>query len=510
MIDSIPAFVQAVRRSQLLGAAELHELKAKLANDLREPRALAQRLVERGWLTPYEVEQLLEGHVQELVLGPYRLLQLVGEGGLCQVFKAWDVPAQRVVALKLVHPELRSNTEVLEQLRQEIQVLGRLNHPCFVKAYDVAANASRHYFAMEYVEGLDLSKLLQKAGPLPVVQACDYIRQAAAGLQYAYEQGLVHRDIKPANLLAPVQGSQVRILDIGIARLEWSYRDLTTTATATANSQGSGVMGTPDYIAPEQALNPHLASVRADIYSLGCTLYHLLTGQPPFPGRSLTQKLLHHQQTPPPSGRDLRPELPPELAGVLQKMMAKAPEHRYQTPAGVSVALARFCRGGGPRLSLEQFCPPSPGNDRLLARHATAPEEMLAAPTSPGTGAKTKPMPIIAAAPAAPAVSKPTRKERRRTVRRAGNPVSVVVTNAEARSESLSGWVLNRSSGGLGLLVDETLALGTLVSVQPARSSLGQRALAVRIIYCIPERASWRIGCQFVQKPSYEEMRLFG
>jgi serine/threonine protein kinase len=507
MADSIAAFLHTLRRSQLLGTAELNEVKAKLLNDLRDPRSLADRLIERGWLTPYEAERLLEGHDQELALGTYRLLYPLGEGGLCQVFKAWDTTRQGPVALKVVHPEFRSNAEVLDQLRQEMQILGRLDHPCFVKTFDVEANTARHFFAMEYVAGLDLSKLVQKAGPLPMGQACEYIRQVAAGMQYAYEKGLVHRDVKPANLLAPVHGSQVRILDIGIARLEWAYKDLTTTATPT--QQGGALMGTPDYIAPEQALNPQLANIRADIYSLGCTLYHLLTGQPPFPGKSLTQKLLHHQQTPAPSVRGLRPELPQELAAVVQKMMAKAPGDRYQTPAGVSVALVRFCRGVGARLSIEQYCPPR-GNDFMLARAAAGLDEKHAAPTSAGNRAKTKPVPVVAAAPAVPATAKQGGKERRGAVRRAGNPVSVVVTSAGGRGETLSGWVLNRSSSGLGLLVDEALEVGTVVTVQPTKSNPGPRPIPVRIMYCIPERASWRVGCQFVDKPSYEELRLFG
>jgi serine/threonine protein kinase len=505
MTDAITAFVHALRRSELVGAAELNEIKANLTPGVRDPRVLADRLIERGWLTPYEAERLLEGQGQELALGPYRLLHPVGEGGLCQVFKAWSTATQGVVALKIVHPEFRTNTEVLDQLRQEMQVLARLDHPCFVKTLDVAANAAPHFFAMEYVAGLDLGKLVQKAGPLPMGQACEYIRQVAGGMQYAYEKGLVHRDVKPANLLAPVHGSQVRILDIGIARLEWAYKDLSTTATPTR--QGSALMGTPDYIAPEQAMNPELANIRADIYSLGCTLYHLLTGQPPFPGKSLTQKLLHHQQTPPPSVRALRPELPPELAAVVQKMMAKLPADRYQTPAGVGVALVRFCRGAGARLSIEQHCPPR-GNDFILARAAAGPEEKHAAQTSTGSRARTKPVRVVAPPAAAPP-PKPAFAERRTAPRRAGNPVSVVIAPADG-AEPLSGWVLNRSSGGLGLLVDEALEVGTVVSVQPTKSSIGPRAVQVRVVYCIAERASWRIGGQFVEKPTPEEMRLFG
>jgi serine/threonine protein kinase len=492
----------------LLRPAEINELKASLIPEVREPSVLASRLIERGWLSRYEAEQLLEGRHQELDLRPYRLLGLVGEGGLCQVFKAWNSETHSVAALKIVHADLRSNRDVLQQLRQEFQVLARLSHPCFVKVFDVDANVERAFFAMEFVDGIDLSRLLQWAGPLPAAQACEYVRQVASGLQYAYERGLVHRDIKPANLLAPFQGHQVRILDIGISRLEWSSPE---GAAADAPGLALGVLGTPDYLAPEQALNYHQADIRSDIYSLGCTLYQLLTGQPPFPGKSLSKKLQQHQQALPPSIRALRPELPEELAAVVQRMMAKAPRDRYQTPAGVRVALARFCNRDGPPLSLERYRQHLGEFDCPFARPWPHLQDASTA-TRSGNQAETRTpaeLPVIPAPPA-PEPGRPDFKERRKGTRRHGNPVSVQVMPLGGGHDPISGWVLNRSSGGLGLLLDEAVEIGTVVNVHPARFCATQFAVPVHVCSCNAERGSWRVGCRFVEPQSHAQLRLFG
>jgi serine/threonine protein kinase len=493
MIDSVAAFLQAVRRSGLMETAQLIEVKAKHASVVRTAPELANWLVGQGWLTRYQADQLLAGSDQEWHFGSYRVLSLVGEGGLCQVFKAWHTTQKREVALKVVYPELRSKPEVLGQLRQEMHVLARLDHPSFVKAHGPTQDETQFYFAMEYAEGIDLHKVLKQLGPPPMAQACAWIRQAARGLQYAYEQGLVHRDIKPANLLVSFGGDRLWILDIGLARLEWAAKSLAGGQTPT--SPVIALMGTPDYIAPEQAMSPDQANIRADIYSLGCTFFHLLTGQPPFPGKSLTQKLLHHQQTPPPSIRDLRPELPQELAAAVQRMMAKRPEDRYQTPAGVAVALVSFCQAGGPRLSLDSL---RPGVPAAQAGKENPPEENAAAPSPP------------AAAPAGRSGGAVSRAERRVAVRRAGSVVPVLLADPASTAEPLHGWVLDRSSTGLALLVDEPLTAGKEMEVRVDRPQSAGRWIAIRVVYCKPERASYRVGAEFVRKPTGEDLRLFG
>src|SRR5439155_10727028 len=211
-----------------------------------------------------------------------------------------------------------------------------------------------------------LDQLVKQAGPLPVARACHYIRQAALGLQHAYEHGLIHRDIKPSNLLVDRAGT-VKILDLGLARF---FHDKTDDLT---QRHEHGPMGTTDYMAPEQAEASHAVDTRADVYALGCTLYHLLTGQVPFPGGTLLQKLRRHQDTEPRPAETLRPDLPGGLASVLRRMMAKRPEHRYQTPGEVGEALANWAKPGHPPSLGEAAEPASSTADRT-------PQEALATP----------------------------------------------------------------------------------------------------------------------------------
>ncbi len=204
-------------------------------------------------------------------------------------------------------------------------------------AYDADEVHGTHFFSMEYVEGQDLARFVVKHGPLPWGQACDYIRQAALGLQHAHECGLVHRDIKPHNLLLTARGGVVKIMDMGLARLDHVSEDSATSGTMTREGT---VMGTLDYIAPEQALNSHAVDIRADLYSLGCTLFFLLTGRVPFAGGTATQKLLRHQLEAPPPLTRFRPDLSAELAAVVVRLLAKRPEDRYGTPAELAAALS--------------------------------------------------------------------------------------------------------------------------------------------------------------------------
>jgi serine/threonine protein kinase len=385
----------------------------------------------------------------------------------------------------VLHADLRANEEILDQFRQEREVLARLSHPAFVQVFPDNEGGARHSFVMEFVPGLDLQKWLQRAGPLPVGQACDYVRQAALGLQYAYEQGLVHRDIKPANLFVHSAGDQLRILDIGLVRREW--------ATSEVLDPNVPLMGTPDYIAPEQAANPHEADIRADLYSLGCTFFHLLTGQPPYAGKSLAQKLFQHQQTEPPSSRDLRPDVSPELAGFVQKMMAKAAGDRPKTPAALAAALGGFCQPEAQWIEPAQFLPSALDADYI-----------------PSVGAASVESPLPALNASGPAYGTPGFPERRAAPRRGGNAVSLLIAESPSAAEPLRGWVLNRSPGGLGLMVEDAVEIDTIVHVQPQGANFGDRWFPVRVIYCFAERIRWRVGCQFVDRLSWDDLRVFG
>jgi serine/threonine protein kinase len=361
-IDSVATLVDQFRQYELLDAGQISELTSSTKTD-SEPRALAQQLIKRGWLTPYQVNQLFLGRGRDLLVGPYVVLERLGEGGAGQVFKARHKKMNRVVALKIIRKELLTDAEVVGRFHREVQVLSQLDHPNVVHAFDAAPAGPGHFLAMEHVEGTDLGRLVKQGGPMPVEQACAYIRQAALGLQHAHERGLVHRDIKPHNLIMSVRDGQVKVADLGLARLP---RAGNTEFTAALNGvAGAGtltpanavLMGTADYLAPEQALDFHRADIRADIYSLGCTFYYLLSGQPPFPGATLTEKLLRHQQAEPPPLDSLRHDLPAGLNEVLHKMLAKQPADRFQTPAEIVDALAalRFpAQAAGPLASARQ------------------------------------------------------------------------------------------------------------------------------------------------------------
>jgi tRNA A-37 threonylcarbamoyl transferase component Bud32 len=279
----------------------------------------------------------------ELANNPhYEVLRELGRGGMGVVYLARNKLMDRLEVLKVVKQALLDRPGAEERFLREIRSAARLNHPNVVTAYSAVQSGQLLAFAMEYVEGEDLAKLVQRQGPLPVVQACDYIQQAALGLQHAFEKKMVHRDIKPQNLLLSSDGKKqiVKVLDFGLAKvMRANDKDPGFT--------GDGAMlGTPDYVAPEQTLDAANADIRADVYSLGCTLYYLLTGAPPFKGRCLYDVLQAHQSMEARPLHLVRPEVPEELAAVVQKMLAKDPAMRHQTPQALVEALAAFVEPG--------------------------------------------------------------------------------------------------------------------------------------------------------------------
>jgi serine/threonine-protein kinase len=351
-----------VRRMDLLEAAHLEEASYFHQTAAADAASLTHWMRQRGWITSFQAERLLNGEAGKLALGSYRLLEPIGEGGMGHVFKARHQRLGRTVALKVIRPELLGlKDEVLRRFEREARAAAQLLHPNVVTLYDADEVDGLHYIAMEYVEGIDLARLVEKSGALGLGQACDFVRQAALGLQHAYEAGLVHRDIKPSNLLlsrrpasdsgqSPVPAArksvlnafgQIKVLDLGLARLSCSLHE---DGPASAITQQGTVLGTPDYISPEQARNPHTVDVRADLYSLGCTFYFLLTSQPPFPQGTAVEKLLKHQLDTARPAEELRPGLPADVATVVRRLMAKNPADRYQTPLEVASALEAVLR----------------------------------------------------------------------------------------------------------------------------------------------------------------------
>jgi serine/threonine protein kinase len=326
-------------KNLFLRPEQVEELRSA-AMQFPDARHLCKELLQRDWLTPFQVNQILQGKPETLLVGSNRLLLRLGEGAMGQVYKAWNVRLSRVVAVKTIHRENVASSKAMERFRREMQTASRLDHPNIVLVRDADQAGNTPFLVMDFIEGTDLSRLVKKDGPLPVHVAADYIAQAALGLQHAFERGIIHRDIKPGNLLvSKAEGDKravVKILDFGLARFDSAEENRLT--------QFGNILGTVDYISPEQAQDARSADTRSDIYSLGCTFYYLLAGRPPFPGGSMVEKITARLSGPVPHIRALRPEVPVGVEQILMRMMARDPADRYQKPQEVAAALQSFSK----------------------------------------------------------------------------------------------------------------------------------------------------------------------
>jgi serine/threonine protein kinase len=318
-----------VEQPRVSAYMQQHQAGAEATTDLQR---LAGLLVRDGILTVFQAEQFLQGKWKRFNIGKYRVLERLGSGGMGQVFLCEHKLMRRRVAVKVLPTAKAEDASSLERFYREARAVAALDHPNIARAYDIDNDDNLHFLVMEYVDGASFQDIVKKNGVLDVVRACHYIFQASLGLQHAHEAGLVHRDIKPGNVLVD-RGGLVKVLDMGLARFFNDEEDILT------KKYDESVLGTADYLAPEQAIDSHSVDIRADVYSLGATFYYLLTGSPPFSEGTIAQKLIWHQTKQPKPIRQLRPEVPEALITVINQMMAKNLQQRFQTPIEVAEAL---------------------------------------------------------------------------------------------------------------------------------------------------------------------------
>ena len=341
---SSEAFLRQIREFQVIPEAPLQKALNALTTSVNA-RSMATHLLQSGIMTRFQGSRLLQGQGASLRLGQYLILEELGRGGMGRVFRAEHTAMGRVVALKVLASDLVNSPRAKEFFMREVRAASQLYHPNIVTAFDANEVNGIHILVMELVQGPNLEHLVRQRGPLPVTVACEYARQVATGLDHATEHGMVHRDIKPSNLLLrpdadPTRPGLVKISDFGLARLAPIRHEGTPTSHGTIMVEENTIIGTPDYLAPEQARSLHQADIRSDIYSLGCTLYFLLTGKVPYPGTKGLEKIIKHSTDPIPKPSALVSGIPPNVDAVVGRMMAKEPADRYQTPREVAAALA--------------------------------------------------------------------------------------------------------------------------------------------------------------------------
>lgn len=357
-------FLQYLASSQVLAPETVQKFldRHPELHDPADAKMLAREMVRDGLLSVFQADAIYRGRPHNLVLGEYVLLDKIGEGGMGKVFKAVHRRMDRKVALKILLPKMTSSPDATERFHREVKAAAKLVHPNIVTAYDAGETGGVHFLVMEFVDGTDLAKRVIKEGALPLEQAVDYTLQAAAGLEYAHKLGMIHRDIKPANLLLGKDGV-VKISDMGLARFhDERVAQLTKSATSSPNdsqalrsnlTQSGTIVGTVDFMAPEQALNPIGATHLCDIYALGCTLYFFLKRRLMYGGKTLGERILAHRKNPLPTLDDL----PYKLENVFHRMVAKKAEDRYQSMSEVIGALSEF-QPAKPTSDTPKYAPP--------------------------------------------------------------------------------------------------------------------------------------------------------
>jgi serine/threonine protein kinase len=436
-LPSVEAFLELVRKSGVVDptriSAYLESLRA--ANQsTSEPTRLSELMVRDGVLTQFQTEQFLAGKWRGFFVGKYKILERLGAGGMGTVYLAEHKFMKRRVAIKVLPKSKAKDSSSLERFYREAKAIAALDHPNIVRAYDIDydADGDVHFLVMEYVDGASLQEIIKAHGPMAIDRVANYMAQSALALQHAHEIGLVHRDIKPGNILIDRTGV-VKVLDMGLARFFHDHEDMLT------RKYDENVLGTADYLAPEQALDSHTVDIRADIYGLGCTFYFVLTAKSPFGEGTVAQKLIWHQTRKPKPLREWRPDVPEELNAVLDKMMAKSPNDRYQRPGEVVEALAPLNQTPIPPPPLEEM-----PNLCVAAGGAPAPETL--------TGGSS----LVSSAPTA------LRKPASSVTRTEGSPPAVGGSGvrhppADIAARASTGGVLNITKSGGGPRTDPAI-----------------------------------------------------
>jgi eukaryotic-like serine/threonine-protein kinase len=330
-------FLKLVKRSELVDKYSLKpyfQFVEQSTASILTPKQCALILVREGLLTFFQANLLMKGKWRNFFIGgKYKVLEHLGTGGMGTVYLCEHRVMRRRVAVKLLPEKRTEDGPFIERFRREAQAAARLNHPNIVQVHDIDLDGKINFLVMEFIDGIGLQQLVDIRGPLPLERAVNYITQSAKGLQHAHEAGLVHRDMKPSNLILDRKG-EVKILDFGLVRFDQEKDD-----GLTKQFGNFALLGTIDYLAPEQGIRTNV-DIRADIYSLGCVLFFLLTAKQVFHGGGVTQKLIHHQYSVPPKLTELQPHLPESLNGILDRMLAKSPNDRFQSPIEVVEALA--------------------------------------------------------------------------------------------------------------------------------------------------------------------------
>ncbi len=390
--SSVEELLQLIRKSGMIDDQKLttYLQRRQMGRGLPpDPRETADSMIRDGLITNFQAEQFLLGKWRGFTIGKYKLLERVGIGGMGQVFLCEHMYMKRRVAIKVLPPAKAEQPAALGRFYREARAAGSLEHPNIVRTHDIDQDGNLHFIVMEYIDGSNLLDMVKKFGPMNVGRAVHYIRQVAVGLDFAFRSGIIHRDIKPGNVLIDRKGN-AKILDMGLARF---YKDQTDMLTVKYDDKI--VLGTADYVAPEQVANSHAVDVRADIYAMGASFYFLLAGHPAFPSGTVSQKLLWHRTKEPTPIRQIRPEVPEAIAYIVAKMMAKDPNQRYQTPHEVATDLERWVPASIPVPTLDEMPQLSPA-----ALEAIVPEENpQAAYSDVGQDEGVILEPVVAAAP---------------------------------------------------------------------------------------------------------------